>query len=484
MISWKVFLFFLYTFILAVLLIETPNKIAYIHQYPYIFGLIGIIGIYRYGLWLVHFIRAQLYEKYYAKLRKKADSIPESEWKPARLYFMLVSYLEEKEILYNSVRSIVHEARNLQLPATICMGTANPHDEKIVSEYLETTDYEDRIKVIFIRQNAPNKRLQIGKALRAMMRQGIEENDPIIFMDGDSLIAHGCLRKCLPVLYSQPDVDAITTNEKAAVTDSKLLSNVFNLRFAIRNFHMHSIALSKKVLCLTGRFTIFRGSKIANEEFISRVEYDHIQDWYWDKIDFLSGDDKSTWYTLLKNGSNMLYIPDALVYSIEKVKGQSFRKYMGNLRRWGGNMLRNNARALKLGPCKTRFFPWFILIDQRISMWTALLSPSLIILMFFRDITLTYMIIIWVLTVRYLQSLLLFYYGNTINGTFPILLYFNQVLNGLVKIYMLFHLNVQRWNNQGLESSKPVNRFKVAFADYITVFYIVLFVLIVNELVF
>ena len=483
MINWNAFLFFLYSFILFVLILETPNKIIHIREYPYIFGLVGVIGIYRYGIWLTHLIRAQLYERYfYSNMRKNADSLPEEQWKPERLYFMLVSFLEEKEILSNSIKSIIQEAKSLNLPVTMCMGTASSHDEKIVSDVIEHIPYGDKIKVIFVRQESPDKRLQIGRALRALVRQGISKNDPVIFMDGDSIISPGCLKKCLPIFHICPDMDALTTNEKAVVKNSWLLSNIFSLRFAIRNFHMHSLALTKKVLCLTGRFSIFRGSRIIEESFISRIEYDYIHDWYWKKIKFLSGDDKSTWYSLLERGSDMLYVPDAYIYSIEKVKNNPVKEYINNLQRWGGNMLRNNLRALNLGPRRTGFFTWIVLLDQRMSMWTAIFSPILIILMSFRSLKLTYMLILWVLLVRYLQSMLLFYYNGKINSTFPVLLYFNQVLNGLVKIYMLFHLSLQRWNDQNIPAAQASTnqKFELLTAKYITILYIIIFFLIIN----
>ncbi len=479
----NILLFLLYSLILLILIIETPNKLTILKDHFYIVGLFGFIGAYRYSLWLTHLVRALIYEKIvYAEIRKKVNILSEEEWKPDRLYFMLVSYGEEKKILFNSIKSIIQEAKNLNLPATLCLGSACSHDEKIVSDVIKTLPDGHKIKVLFIRQNLANKRLQMGGALRALVRQGIKENDPIIFMDGDSIIMPGCLRKCLPVFYIKPNVHAITTNEKAIVINSSLFSDIMNLRFAIRNFHMNSMALSKKVLCLTGRFSIFRAGQISGEDFISRIENDYINDWYWNKIQFLSGDDKSTWYSLLKEGAEMLYVPDALVYSIEKTKINPVADYIENLKRWGGNMLRNNKRSLALGPGKTGFFPWLILLDQRISMWTAIISPSIIVLTIFRDIRLTYMIIIWVLLVKYLQALLFFYYGKTINHTYPIIYYLHQFLNGIVKIYILFHLKMQRWNNQNTTVS-PKEKFYFGFAKYVTGLYLVIFFILINLLV-
>ncbi len=480
-------LFLLNFVLLLMLILKIPELFISLRDHIFVISVLSCIGLYRSGLWMAHFIRAQIYEKFtYPEIRKKADSLKDHQWKPERLYFMIVSYGEDRKVLYNSIKSIIHEARNLNLPATICMGTASRHDENIVADAVNTLPYGERIKVIFTRQNRPDKRSQIGCALRALVRQGMRYNDPVIFMDGDSIIMPGCLRKCLPIFKTEPRVQSITTNERAIVTNSSLMSDLMNLRFAIRNFHMNSLACSRKVLCLTGRFSVFRAGAVSSEEFISRIEKDYIDDWYWNRIYFVTGDDKSTWYTLLKNGAEMLYIPDAFIYCIEKVRTNPVKDYMENLKRWGGNMLRNNSRAQALGLKKLNFFPWLVLLDQKYNMWTAIISPTIIILSLFQSIRLTYMIILWILLVKHLQSIVVFYYGKKVNCTYPALYYFHQLLNGMVKIYMLFHLRLQRWNNRnngGVETISIKEKFHFIFAKYITGLYLVIFLILINLLV-
>ena len=46
----------------------------------------------------------------------------------------------------------------------------------------------------------------------------------------------------------------------------------------------------------------------------------------------------------------MTYVPDAKVYTVEVIDGPGMKRVIANLRRWSGNMLRNGARAIALGP--------------------------------------------------------------------------------------------------------------------------------------
>ena len=115
-------------------------------------------------------------------------------------------------------------------------------------------------------------------------------------------------------------------------------------------------ALSHRVLTLTGRFSVFRATHITSHEFIRLQEADFLEHWLWGRFRFLSGDDKSTWYTLLKYGVKMTYVPDATGVTIEVVDGSGMTRMKENLRRWSGNMLRNGARAIALGPWRMPFF--------------------------------------------------------------------------------------------------------------------------------
>ena len=130
------------------------------------------------------------------------------------------------------------------------------------------------------------------------------------------------------------------------------------MRFAQRRIGMQSHALAGMILTLTGRLSLFRAHYVTSHEFIDIVEEDFLEHWLWGRFRFLSGDDKSTWYYMLREGARTIYVPDAYCITIESIHGSGYDRMVQNLRRWSGNMLRNGARAIALGPRRVGLFTW------------------------------------------------------------------------------------------------------------------------------
>ncbi len=292
--------------------------------------------------------------------------------------------------------------------------------------------------------------MAIALVLRAMSRANISDDELVVFMDGDFVIDHGALRKCMPLFGVDPELQALTTDEDVIVRGPSWMQSWLNMRFAQRRLAMQSHALSGRVLTLTGRMSVFRARHVKKLEFIRLLEADYLDHWLWGSFRFLSGDDKSTWYYLLRAKARMLYVPDATGYTIEVVKGSAFIRMVENFRRWSGNMLRNGARAIKLGPTHMPFFIWWCLLDQRIAMWTMLVSPALAISTCFVkgfDYLFAYLILLAV--TRMLLSLLIFQYSRRVDLNYVWILYVNQITNACVKVYMLWRLSKQKWSNRG-----------------------------------
>ncbi|WP_299546299.1 glycosyltransferase [uncultured Tateyamaria sp.] len=436
--------------------------------------VLGTLGLWRFGWWFTHALRAQAYARIkWPRLRRRADALWNQGWRPKRLHIQMTTYYEEPSITKRVIGSILGQIRREQIPTTLYIGTGSAYDEGIIKEFVETYAQDipdDLAQLVFIRQNQPGKRMAIGLILRAICRSGAAPDDLVIFMDGDALFGFDVLRKTLSMFGSDPELQALTTDEEVICYGPQWIAKWLDMRFAQRRLAMQSHAMSNRVLTLTGRMSVFRAQHILDEKFIRTIEADHLDHWLWGRFRFLSGDDKSTWYRLLSVGAKMIYVPDATVYTIEVIKENGMKRMVQNFRRWSGNMLRNGRRAIALGPTAMPFFIWWCVVDQRIAMWTMMVSPVMAVLGSMVAPGYFWNCIIWVLFSRIVLCLFLFGYSRRADMTWPFILYLNQVINASVKIYMVFHLSKQKWSNRGNQSAGGgtggVETVKNAFAKF------------------
>ncbi|MEL7302135.1 MAG: glycosyltransferase [Pseudomonadota bacterium] len=475
--SLKVFAqLFIYFGFCVMLMTTIPNQIWDVENRTFIY-IMGVLGVWRYSWWFNHWMRAIIYERVtFPKIRARAQDFWDSGWRPKRIHVMMTTFREARSTAEAVVRSICSEVRDAGIPATIWIGSSEPEDERVLIEHFRTVGSDCDIELRIIRQNQPGKRIAIALLLRAMSREGLGSEDIVAFMDGDFVLDHGALNKCLPMFAADPELHALTTDEDVVVVGPQWLQSWLSMRFAQRRMAMMSHALSGRVLTLTGRFSVFRATHIVSHDFIRLQEADFLNHWLWGTFRFLSGDDKSTWYALLQHRVKMLYVPDSRGYTIEIIEGSAARRMIENLRRWSGNMLRNGQRAIALGPTKMPFFIWWCCVDQRIAVWTMLFSPMLALALTLKigvSFLLAYLAYIGV--TRGILSLVLFTYARRIDLNFIWTLYVNQVVNAAVKVYMLSRLSKQKWANrgnqkQGFSGNSALQLYREWMARYLTVF--------------
>lgn len=419
--------------------------------------VLGSLGLWRFGWWFTHAMRAQIYARCkWPGMRRRADALWADGWRPQRLHIQMTTYFEEPSITKRVVGSILGQIRREQIPTTLYIGTGSSYDEMVIRKFVETYAQDipdDLVTLVFVRQNQPGKRMAIGLILRAICRSDSGEDDLVVFMDGDALLGNDVLQKTLPMFAEDPELQALTTDEEVICYGPTWIAKWLDMRFAQRRLAMQSHALSNRVLTLTGRMSVFRGKHILNEKFIRTIEADHLDHWLWGRFRFLSGDDKSSWYRLLSLGARMTYVPDATVYTIEVIKENGMMRMIQNFRRWSGNMLRNGSRAIALGPRAMPVFIWWCVVDQRIAMWTMMVSPVMAVLGSMIEPGYFWNCIIWVLFSRLVLCLFLFGYSRRADMSWPFILYLNQVINASVKIYMVFHLSKQKWSNRGNQTA-------------------------------
>jgi glycosyltransferase Alg8 len=254
----------------------------------------------------------------------------------------------------------------------------------------------------------------------------------------------------MPFFALFPKAAALTTDEVCDVVGRRIFREWYSMRFAQRQILMSSVGLSRRVLTLTGRMSAFRASVICNPDFIRTVEIDYIDHWRLGRFKFLTGDDKSSWYWILKNGLQMIYVPDVQIRTVEHPPADNFMTATSMLMvRWFGNMLRTNNRAIRLGPAPMGLFTWWCVIDQRISMWTSLLGISATLLTALAGSGLAIpFYLLWIAGTRYVQTLMLLAVRRDVSWYYPFLLFFNQIYGSLLKTYVLFRLDRQKWTRQ------------------------------------
>lgn len=466
---------YLYCVILAVGLLILPNRIWHPETLNAVL-LIGTIGTWRYAWWMINLVRAGIYHNlYYPALRKKADRVWAAGVRPDHIHFLVTTYYEHERTTIIYLDALVRELRRENLRGTLWVGFGAKHDEDVIRGWLDKQK-NPPLDIIMVQQNQPGKRMAIGLLLRALSRHGVGKNDIAYLMDGDSILGEGTLQKTISLFAADEEMGALTTDEDAVVMGPVWVQKWLTMRFAQRRMWMQSHALSGRVLTLTGRMSAFRASLIVEKQFIRTVEVDELHHWLWGNFRFLSGDDKSTWYTLLKREVKMMYVPDAMVYTIEYIEGNGFSRMYENLMRWSGNMLRNGMRAIALGPRKVPFFIWWCLIDQRIAIWTVLTGfTTAMTVSLFVDHSFIITYLLWIMLTRLLMSVGIFCFSDRIRMSYPIFLYLNQLISAFIKVYIMFRLPRQRWSNrQGQKGGEDAmkNPGRRRMAAYINMLYI------------
>lgn len=450
---------------------------------------IAIVGIWRYTWFFINYFQSLIYKKrVFPKIRKKASKLKNPY--PLRLYFLIPSYKEEKNTTRKVFSSLVREVYKIPSEIYAYVSVGSEEEAIYIKSIVKSLDYKNKINITFLIQSH-GKRIAMGHALRAIARHfnhplywhSNYKEDLIIFMDGDTILGKNILVKSLPFFKLDPTIGAITTDEDVIyLGNNKIVGIWYHLKFAKRHIMMMSHSLHKKVLTLTGRFSIYRADIVLCEDFIRLVESDYLIHYLYGSFRFLMGDDKSTWFYLLKNRWNMLYIPDVIAWSAESRGGKFFKVATSLMKRWYGNMLRNNLRALKLGPSIIGSkFIWFAILDQRISMWTSLIGP-IAILWLSVWISYYYFIfyLVWVIITRGLLITFVYLLAKfKVNILHLPLTLFDQWIGSILKIQSNFNLSKQKWQKGAIQSSEEkvytYRNFRKVFRVILKIIYIIIF---------
>lgn len=446
--------------------------------------LLAGIGCWRWGWFVVQNSRAVIYRYFvWPRLSRAARRAVSERGGVPELNIVAVTYKEEPwitAVVFGSIYRELASLRGLKRPPRIVLATGCDADDEAARDIHEQAlkqlvpvDGNAWPPELILIRGDNGKRNALALAMENVAAQNPDPDGVVILMDGDSLMRHGMLNQVLPVFRLKPDVDAVTTNEDGWVRGAGWFAEWISLRFGLRHRSMCSAALSGRLLCLTGRLSVYRASVVRDPGFIEQVHHDRIRHWLWGEFEMLSGDDKSTWFWLAAHGRRMLYVPDAMVTTIEVIKGSALERALANIRRWSGNSLRHSWRAFRLGPKKLGWFCWYSLLDQRLAIFTVLVGPLIFLMALYAgrlDIAAAYFV--WLLGSRLLHSAISWHHGGRFSILYPILQVLSEWAISITKIWVLFHPAKQRWQNRGGRSldstrSSRLYHWRAALAHYL-----------------
>lgn len=450
-----------YLSFLLLLALALPRSVFDPEARDYIL-LIGIVGIWRYSIGALHFARGMIFlYLVFPWYRRKARRLGAAA-DPSEVFLMVTSFRIDALTTAQVYQSVIQEAIDCGYKATVVCSIVERSDELLIKTLWSKLNPPERVKLDFVRIAGTGKRDGLANGFRAISRHMPDQHAVVAVIDGDTVLASGVVRRTVPYFRLFDNVGGLTTNEFCEVRGSYIMSEWHKLRFAQRHINMCSMALSKRVLTLTGRMSVFRADVVTNPGFIADVENDSLDHWRLGKFKFLTGDDKSSWYSLMRLGYDTFYVPDAVIKTVEHPPEKSFVKASRKLMfRWYGNNLRQNSRALRLGSRRLGWFTMMVLFDQRASMWTCLLGLVVAIIASIKySIAFFLVYLLWIGTTRLILTFLLALSGHHIGPAYPVILYYNQILGALVKVYVFFRLDQQSWTRQNTKLNRDLASFQ------------------------
>jgi glycosyltransferase Alg8 len=448
---------------------------------------VGLIGLWRYGWGLTHFVRAMWFRRVaFPAQRRRAEAARAAI---GHAYLLVTSFRIDANTTARVYRAAFEAALAAPAGATVVASIVEMGDQRLIRRLFEMVAGDRAgvdVHLRIVRIAGSGKRDALAHGFRAIAACDPGPNDTVAVIDGDSIVPPDLVERCAPFFALDADVGALTTDEVCQVEGREIFREWYSLRFAQRQILMCSMGLAGRVLTLTGRMSMFRARIACDPEFISHVQEDSIEHWRLGRVRFLTGDDKSSWFFLLKRGYRMLYVPDVVVVTIEQPPAPGFVESAAMLMvRWFGNMLRTNGRAVALGPDRIGLFTWWAILDQRLSMWTCLtgIAFALVGTVFISPFA-ALLYAVWVLSSRYVMTLFLMSVRPRVSIAYPFLIFFNQVFGSLMKVYIVFRLDRQKWTRQNTVSRRDMSAWRLRFnalsSTFMTLFAVSLFLTAVS----
>jgi hyaluronan synthase len=302
--------------------------------YYYVLGTpLGVLGLIRWGAWLIRRIPAVLYTPV-----RNDHRLPISIVVPV--------YQEDPTIFATAIESWL----------------ANDVEEVIlVIDASDTTcqDVAARYPVTVVITDVPGKRDALRKGWRAA------STELVALVDSDTIWADDVAVE-VSKPFADPRIGGVGTRQ--SVYGSKgFLARITDMFLDHRYFDENASQslLGKAVSCLSGRTAVYR------RELLLEIEDDFMNETFWG-VQSLSGDDKRLTTLILERGHLTYMQRTAEVWSTFPDR---WRTFFRQRLRWARNTWRSDLRALSKPWVWRHPFLAYTMIDKGLSGFTLLLGP-------------------------------------------------------------------------------------------------------------
>ena len=414
---------------------------------------VGIIGIWRWGLWLVR----KLVGTRYQPLAPSGYTTSTSIVTPV--------YNEDPKIFREALESWLANGPNeivavIDYTDEVCIQEFRKFEEACAATGAVTT------RLIVTRK--PGK--------RAALVDGIQvTNGEIVFLvDSDTLWESDVLVRSIAP-FEDPEVGGVTTRQNV-LNPQTVAQRLFDLYLDIR--YLEEIrflaAAGNAVTCISGRTAVYRRSAIINlmDELANET--------FWGQK-VIAGDDKRLTHLVQAEGWKVRYQETARVYTPGFPKlGQFIRQRV----RWARNSWRADLRAI--------FSPWlwqhpvlaFYSIDRLFQPLTSLVAPTYLALsIIYRDWFPVVIILLWWIVSRTVKIWMHLRRRRSSILILPFYIVFIYI-NALLRIYAFFTMNHQSWVTRWEETRIRRLGFVRSFLSYAATGVMVIFVILVINVVY
>ncbi|MBL8924734.1 MAG: glycosyltransferase [Pseudonocardia sp.] len=302
--------------------------------YYYVLGTpLGVLGLFRWGCWLVRRVPAVLYNPVVNDFRTSISiAVP--------------VYQEDPIIFETAIRSWL--ANNVE-EVILVIDQSDKVCQEIASRYPVTVVITD----------VPGKRDALVKGWNAA------STELVALVDSDTIWAPDVAAEvCKP--FADPRMGGVGTRQ-SVYGSTGLLSRLTDMFLDHRYFDENASQsyLGKAVSCLSGRTAVYRRSVLME------IQEDFMSETFWG-VPCLSGDDKRLTTLTLEYGYLTYMQRTAQVWSTFPDSPRVFRKQR---LRWARNTWRSDLRALSRRWVWSHPFLAYTMIDKALSGFTVLLGP-------------------------------------------------------------------------------------------------------------